>query len=359
MYKQVVNVTTNTDKIFMQRCIELAKNGSLYTKPNPMVGCVIVHDGQIIGEGYHNKYGEAHAEVNAINAVENKDLLKESTLYVNLEPCSHFGKTPPCADLIIEKKIPRVVIGNIDPHEKVSGKGIEKLEKAGCSVSSGILEDECWELNKMFFTFHTKKRPYIILKWAESADGFIDKIRNENDPIGPNWITNEKSRQLVHKWRAECQAIMVGANTIKKDNPLLNVRAWPGNNPLRVIIDKYADIPATSAVFNKEIQTLVFTKKASQTKHGLEYIHIEENRHILDFVLNILFERNITSLFVEGGTRLIENFMEHNYWDEARVFRGSVRFDKGIEAPLPNHALRYCNTVFGTQLINIYPKSNI
>lgn len=349
--------TTSEDRIYMQRCIELATNGALYARPNPMVGCVIVYNGKIIGEGFHHKYGEPHAEVNAINSVKEKELLKKSTLYVNLEPCSHYGKTPPCADLIIEHKIQRVVVGNQDPHEKVRGQGTEKLKKSGCEVITGVLEEECSDLNKMFFTYHIKKRPYVILKWAESADGFIDKIRDEKDEIGPNWITNEKSRQLVHKWRAECQAIMVGVNTIKKDNPELNVRSWPGNHPTRVIIDKYNDIPQHAAILNHKVPTIIFNPKKNGTEENLQFVKLDSKQDNISSVLNYLHSMNIISLFVEGGARLINDFITNGLWDEARVFRGNTRFHKGIDAPYPSHAFRQCDTVFDTQIIHMYPKS--
>jgi diaminohydroxyphosphoribosylaminopyrimidine deaminase/5-amino-6-(5-phosphoribosylamino)uracil reductase len=222
--------------IFMKRCLELASKAEGMTYPNPMVGSVIVHEGKIIGEGFHLKAGGPHAEVNAINSVSDKSKLKDSTLYVNLEPCSHFGKTPPCADLIIANSVPRVVIGTLDTSEKVSGQGLSRLKNAGCEVITGVLEKECRRLNRRFFTFHEKNRPYITLKWAQSADGYLDMIRTSDQNTGPNWITGNPERVLVHRWRAGEQAILVGAGTLRVDNPKLNVREWTGNNPLRLVL---------------------------------------------------------------------------------------------------------------------------
>ena len=247
----------NTDEKFMLRCHDLARLGIARTAPNPMVGCVIVLDEKIIGEGYHRKCGEAHAEVNAINSVSNHELLKKSTLYVSLEPCSHYGKTPPCTDLIISKKIPRVVIGCVDSFSEVSGRGIKKLKQAGCDVIVGVLENESRELNKRFFTFNEKKRPYIILKWAQTLDGFIDIIRTDENQIAPTWISNEHSRMLVHKWRSHEDAIMVGTNTAEKDNPSLNVRDWDGKNPLRVVLDRQLRLNEKLNLFNNKIQTII------------------------------------------------------------------------------------------------------
>jgi diaminohydroxyphosphoribosylaminopyrimidine deaminase / 5-amino-6-(5-phosphoribosylamino)uracil reductase len=248
----------NIHEKYIKRCIEIAKNGLGTTRPNPMVGCVIVLNNTIIGEGFTSKYGGPHAEVNAINSVKDKTLLNQATLYVTLEPCSHYGKTPPCSDLIIAHKIPNIVIGCIDEHEKVAGKGIEKLKNAGCHVTVGVLENECKIHHKRFFTFHNKKRPYIILKWAETKDGFISpKTKNQQKPV---WITNEYSRQLVHQWRAEEQAILVGANTVLQDNPSLTVRDWTGENPVRIVIDKNYNLPKFCSVFNNEAKTIIIGK---------------------------------------------------------------------------------------------------
>lgn len=340
-------------EIFMKRCIELAAMGLGHTYPNPVVGSVIVHENNIIGEGYHTKAGEPHAEVNAINSVHDKNLLKNSTIYVNLEPCSHFGKTPPCADLIIEKKIPEVVIGTSDPNIKVAGKGIEKLKNAGCNVVTGILENECSELNKRFFTFHSKNRPYIILKWAQTADGFIDIERKPDEPIKPYWITNEISRILVHKWRSEEQAIMIGTNTALKDNPQLNVRDWFGINPVKVVIDRKLIIGKEKNIFQNNVKTIVFnemTDKISNT-YNQEFIKISFNENIIPQILDVLFKIQTQSVIVEGGTFLINSFYNSNLWDEARVFVGNRFFYKGVKAPdikgdLVHHRILDKNNLF-------------
>ncbi len=317
----------------MGRCIQLAKNGLGTTYPNPMVGSVIVYEGKIIGEGWHKKSGEPHAEVNAVNSVQDKSLLKKATIYVSLEPCSHFGKTPPCCDLIIKNKIPNVVIGTVDPNIKVAGNGIKKLIEAGIHVTIGILEDECNELNKRFFTFHQKQRPYIILKWAQSQDGFIAPLEKlEKKPV---WITNTYSRQLVHKWRTEEQAILVGTQTVIDDNPKLNARDWSGNSPVRIVLDQNNRIPEDSSIFDNQIKTIVFTKSKNAVS--------EENTtfEVIDFELNIakqivdsLYKYNIQSVIIEGGLQTLQTFIDENLWDEARVFSGKMIFGKGINAPL-------------------------
>lgn len=317
---------------YIKRCIELAKNGLGTTYPNPLVGCVIVYENTIIGEGWHKKSGEAHAEVIAIESVQNKELLSSSTLYVSLEPCSHFGKTPPCADLILKYKIPNVVIGTLDPNSKVAGKGIQKLLDAGVNVTVGILEKECNELNKRFFTFHKKNRPFIVLKWAESADGFISpKNKDEQKPV---WISNEFSRQLVHKWRSEEQAILVGTQTIIDDNPSLTVRDWTGENPIRVIIDKENVIDLSSNAFDKKAKTIVFSNKDvvsnSDTIHNIK-INFEQNSN--QEIVEKLFENNIQSVIIEGGRKTIQSFIDANLWDEARVFIGEISLKEGTKAP--------------------------
>ncbi|ALJ06880.1 riboflavin biosynthesis protein RibD [Pseudalgibacter alginicilyticus] len=305
----------------MRRCIQIAKNGLGTTRPNPMVGSIIVHNNKIIGEGFTSKYGGNHAEVNAINSVSNKKLLRESTIYVILEPCSHFGKTPPCSDLIIEHNIPTVVIGCIDEHEKVAGKGIEKLKNAGCHVIVGILEKECKNHLKRFFTFHNKKRPYIILKWAETTDGFIAPLtKNEQKPV---WITNRFSRQLVHKWRAEEQAILVGTNTILQDNPSLTTRDWIGENPIRIVIDQKEKLSKQLAVFNNTSKTISITNS-----------NIDFTKNIAKQICDILFKENINSIIIEGGAKTLQTFINENLWDEARVFIGTIQFKDGTKAPL-------------------------
>jgi diaminohydroxyphosphoribosylaminopyrimidine deaminase/5-amino-6-(5-phosphoribosylamino)uracil reductase len=286
-----------------------------------MVGSVIVHDNKIIGEGFTDKYGGNHAEVNAINSVSEKSLLKASTLYVTLEPCSHHGKTPPCSDLIIKHQIPNVVIGCIDDNKKVAGKGIKKLKDSGCHVVVGILKNECKDHHKRFFTFHNKKRPYIILKWAESSDGFIaPETKKEKKPV---WITNRLSRQLVHKWRTEEQAILLGTQTVLEDNPELTARDWTGQNPIRVVIDRTNKLPKTNSVFNSQAKTISITEN-----------DIDFTNHVAKQICNLLFKNDINSVIVEGGAKTLQTFIDENLWDEARVFKGQVIFKSGTKAPV-------------------------
>jgi len=318
---------------YIKRCIELAKNGLGTTYPNPMVGSVIVYEDKIIGEGWHKKAGEPHAEVNAVNSVKDKSLLTKATIYVSLEPCSHFGKTPPCCDLIIKNKIPNVVIGTVDPNIKVAGNGIKKLIEAGTKVTVGILETECHELNKRFFTFHEKKRPYIILKWAESQDGFIAPL--EKDEKKPVWITTVYSRQLVHKWRTEEQAILVGTQTVIDDNPKLNARDWYGNNPIRLIIDQNNRIPEDSHIFDNETKTIVFSKlKTTIKKENTIFEVIDFNQNIAVQIIEVLYNHQIQSVIIEGGKQTLQTFIDKNLWDEAKIFIGNVAFTAGIKAPI-------------------------
>ena len=318
---------------YLKRCIELAKNGLGTTYPNPLVGSVIVFKNQIIGEGWHQKAGEAHAEVNAINSVKDKSLLSKATIYVSLEPCSHFGKTPPCSDLIIENKIPNVVIGTVDPNEKVAGTGIQKLLEAGIHVTIGILENECLNLNKRFFTFHQKKRPYIILKWAETADGLIaPKSKEENKPV---WITNQYSRQLVHKWRSEEQAILVGTQTVLDDNPSLNVRDWDGNQPIKIVLDRQNRLDESFAVLTSKEKTIVISETKRDFKNEncvSEVINFKEN--FVQEICTSLFNHNIQSVIIEGGAKTLQTFIDANLWDEARIFRGKNSFIEGTKAPV-------------------------
>ncbi len=325
--------TMQAEEKFMVRAIELAKLGMGQVAPNPMVGCVIVHEGLIIGEGYHRKYGEAHAEVNAVRSVKNPDLLCESTMYVTLEPCSHFGKTPPCADLVVQLKIPKVVVGSMDPNEKVSGRGIQRLKDAGCEVVVGMLEEECIRMNRRFMTFHQKKRPYIILKWAQTEDGFIDRSREEAEFGQPTWITNDLSRIAVHKMRSDESAILVGTKTALKDNPSLTVREWSGNHPLRMVLDRRGILPETCAMLDQSTETIVFTETVMESRPNLEYIRISFNHGILYEINAFLSGRGIQSLLVEGGKSLLESYMREGLWDEARVYIGSARFGSGIKAP--------------------------
>ena len=323
----------------MQRCIELASLGIGNVAPNPMVGSVIVCNGKIIGEGFHRKLGEPHAEVNAINSVKDKSLLKKSTIYVNLEPCSHYGKTPPCANLIAKRGIPNLIIGSVDTALHVSGKGIKILKDAGCNVIVGVLEKESRELNKRFFTFHEKKRPYIILKWAQTKDGYIDVIRDVNQAKQPTWITNEYSKTLVHKWRSEEQAILIGTNTAIADNPSLTTRNWDGKNPLRIVFDRELKLDHDLKIFNKSAETLIIAG-ISAIPHKNRPLHknigIEFADYSKDFytqLFDILVKRNILSVIIEGGAKVLNSFIENNLWDEARIFEGSKTFGNGIKAP--------------------------
>jgi len=318
----------------MLRCIELAKMGAGNVSPNPMVGCVIVYNNKIIGEGYHKKHGEAHAEVNAISSVTNADDLKKSTIYVSLEPCAHYGKTPPCSDLIVEKQIPKVVIGSIDPFAKVAGKGIEKLKKAGIEVEVGVLTKDCDELNKRFFTFHKKKRPFIILKWAQTLDGFIDIDRSVENFGEPTWITGQEALIRVHEMRAEEDAIMVGTNTAEKDNPSLTVRHCEGQNPLRIVFDKNLRLSHQLNLFDQSTPTLVINTSKSFVERNTEHIQIDFTKNILQQILKVLHNKNCLSLIVEGGKLLLETFIAENLWDEAHVFTGYKNFGTGITAPL-------------------------
>ena len=322
----------NVDIKFMQRCLELAVRAEGHTYPNPMVGSVIVHNGEVIGEGFHLKAGEPHAEVNAINSVNDRDLLRNSTLYVNLEPCSHTGKTPPCADLIISHKIPRVVIGAIDTSDKVSGRGIQKLKDAGIEVNTGIIEKECRYLNRRFFSFHERKRPYITLKWAQSSDGFIDIIRQEGQAIGPTWITGKPERILVHRWRASEQSILAGAETFRKDNPLLNVREWKGDDPVRLILTGSGNLGALSLYFISG-RTIIFTHNKNAIYEHAEMVVLNQQDPSADQILKYLYNAGIQSLMIEGGTKVIEHFISAGLWDEARIFIGKEKFISGIKAP--------------------------
>lgn len=329
-------------ELYIKRCLQIAKNGLGNTRPNPMVGAVVVYKNKIIGEGFTSAYGGNHAEVNAINSVDDKSLLAKSTLYVTLEPCSHFGKTPPCSDLIIKHQIPEVVIGCIDDNPEVAGKGIAKLKASGCNVIVGVLEAECKLHHKRFFTFHNKKRPYIILKWAESEDGFIAPIKK--DEKKPVWITNTYSRQLVHKWRAEEQAILVGTNTVLDDNPSLTVRDWIGENPIRIVLDRTSKLHSEFNVFNDDAKTIKITDQ-----------QIDFSKPIANQICEVLYTQNINSVIIEGGAQTLQTFIDEELWDEARVFTGKVVFTSGTKAPLFKGAL-ISETKIKTDLLKIYVK---
>ena len=320
-----------TDEKYIRRCIELASNGLCNAAPNPMVGAVIVHNGKIIGEGYHARCGEGHAEVNAIRSVKDESLLKESTIYVSLEPCSHYGKTPPCADLIISKGIPRVVVGCIDPFSQVSGRGIQKLRNAGIDVTVGVLEDECKNLIRRFVTFNTRKRPYITLKWAESADGFIDINRENGSPVV---LSTPITSMYVHKQRAEHKAILVGRRTALLDNPSLTTRNWYGANPLRLVLDRTLTLPSDLKLFDHSTPTIVFTAEKKENEENLEYITIDFSTDILPQILTVLYERKIQSLMVEGGTTMLQSFIDSGLWDEIFVEHSAKVLGEGVKSPV-------------------------
>ena len=318
---------THSHETYMQRAIELAKNGSGNVNPNPLVGCVIVHDGRIVGEGWHKKYGGPHAEVYAIDSVADKRILSESTLYVNLEPCSHTGKTPPCADMIISHKIKKVIIANRDSNPLVAGTGINKLRNAGVTVITDILAGEAHELNDRFFTYMEKKRPRIILKWAETSDGFIARKNHDS-----KWISDEYSRQLVHKWRSEEDAVLVASGTAWHDNPVLNVRDWTGRDPVRIVIDRYLKLGPNQHLFNRQQPTICYNLLKADRFENLEFVQLAEE-NFLPAMVDDLYRKKIQSVIIEGGGQLLRSFIQANLWDEARVFTSPVTFEKGIAAP--------------------------
>jgi diaminohydroxyphosphoribosylaminopyrimidine deaminase / 5-amino-6-(5-phosphoribosylamino)uracil reductase len=339
----------------MKRCLKLAEMGFGNVAPNPMVGCVIVNNGKVIGEGYHEKYGESHAEINAINSVKNKALLKYSVLYVSLEPCAHYGKTPPCADAIIKHGIKKVIIGSIDTNPLVRGKGIAKLMQNGCEIITGVLEDECLELNKRFFTFYREKRPYTILKWAMTKDGYIDKIRTKNDK--PLKVTGIKADKLSHKWRSEEQAIMVGTNTMIMDNPSLTTRNVKGRSPIIVALDKDLKISPDSKIFSTFASVMLLNAKKNAQVNNVEFIKVKFKEHNLDAMLIELYKRNIQSILVEGGAKLLNSFISQGLWDEARVFTANkLKIGDGIKAPgfKGSFILNKKNT--GNDTLNVYIK---
>ena len=320
-----------TDEIYMKRCIDLAKKAVGYTYPNPLVGSVIVHNGLIIGEGFHQKAGENHAEINAVNSVKNKALLKESTIYVSLEPCAHFGKTPPCANKITETGFKKVVIGTLDSHEKVNGKGKKMIENAGIEVVSGVLETECQELNKRFFTFHQKKRPFIILKWAESGDGFLDK------DFKPTQIGNSLTKQFVHQLRSEEHAILVGTNTALTDNPGLTTREITGRNPVRILIDFDLKVPGNFNIYNNEAPTLVFNAVKDSEENTIKFIKIEKE-NFLENLMQKLYENQIQSVIVEGGSFTLQQFIDAGIWDAAIIIKNeNLKLTNGTKAPEFHH----------------------
>lgn len=324
-----------TDEQYMQRCLELAELGMGNVSPNPMVGCVIVNENRIIGEGYHARFGQAHAEVNAINNVianyvaEAEQMLSNATVYVNLEPCAHFGKTPPCADLLVKNRVKRVVIGNKDPFSDVNGKGIEKLRQAGIEVVTGVLETKCTTLNRRFFTRVLKQRPYIILKWAETANGyFAPKITEQQ------WISGPVAKKLVHKWRTEEDAILVGRRTATIDNPVLTAREWNGGNPVRILIDQKLHVPTASNIFNSDSKTVVFNEVKTVVSGNIHYIQIEDMQYYLPQKIAFqLYLMDIQSIIIEGGANLLNQFIDAGLWDEARIFTADKSWKEGLKAP--------------------------
>jgi len=322
---------------YMQRCIELAELGAGNVSPNPMVGAIIVHDYTIIGEGFHQQYGQAHAEVNAVNQAladfeDAEELLKQSTIYVSLEPCAHYGKTPPCADLIIKHGIPKVVVGCRDPFAQVDGKGIEKLQEEGIEVIAGVLEAECQWLNRRFFTRVQKQRPYVILKWAQTNDGYFAPADKSQF-----WITGEESRRLVHQWRSEEDAVLIGKRTAAIDNPQLNTRHWPGKSPKRIVIDRKLELSKNLNIYDQNIETLIFNEVKTDIDGKVKYIALEDfDRFVPQYILFQLYMQDIQSVIIEGGAHTLNSFISEGLWDEARVFTGEAVLGQGITAPYIN-----------------------
>lgn len=315
------------DELFMRRAMELALLGTGHVSPNPLVGCVIVHEGKIIGEGWHQKYGGPHAEVNAIHSVMDKGLLQKSTIYVTLEPCSHFGKTPPCADLLIEHKVRKVIVANVDTNPAVNGGGLHKLRAAGTEVVTGVLDKKGRDLNKRFFTFVEKQRPFITLKWAETADGFIARKNFDS-----KWISDGFSRQLVHKLRSEVDAVLVGMRTAQHDNPELTVREWSGRNPVRIVVDRFLKLNDKIRLFDGSQKTICYNVLKHEELHNLSLVRIDEE-NFLTHLVHDLYKRNIQSVLVEGGAQTLQGFIQGGLWDEALVFVSTQLFENGIKAP--------------------------
>ena len=316
-------INNSSHEFYMSRCIEIAKKGLGTTFPNPCVGCIIVHNNKIISEAFSSDYGGNHAEINAINNVKEKKILKKSTLYVTLEPCCHYGKTPPCCNSIINYEIPNVVVGTLDNSSKVNGNGIHLLEKSKINVIKGVLEKECKELHKVFLHYNKYRRPFIILKWAQSKDKFIAPIKK--DKTKPYWISSEKSRQLVHKWRSEEHAILIGYNTVRSDNPMLNIRSWKGINPIRIIIDLKNDLKKTYNVFDNQANTIKIIDK-----------NIDNNKSLSIGISEFLFKKKIQSVIIEGGKKTLQEFIKNNLWDEARIFTNEKKMNQGLSAPKIN-----------------------
>lgn len=344
-----------SDELYMKRCLELAELGNGQVSPNPLVGCVIVSGGKIIGEGYHKKYGQAHAEVNAINAVLEKygdqatELLKNATAYVSLEPCAHFGKTPPCADLLIRHQLKKVVVGNRDPFADVDGKGIEKLRNAGIEVVTGLLEKECSFVNRRFFTRIKQQRPYIILKWARTANGYFAPKNTVQQ-----WISGPMAKKLVHKWRTEEDAILIGKQTALADNPQLSAREWPGKNPIRILIDRNLDVPDSSLIYNDVAKTVIFNEQKTDVTGNIHYIQMEDMQYYLPQKIAFqLYLMDIQSVIIEGGANILNQFISGGLWDEARVFNSATSWDTGIHSPQINGKITSV-TEIGSDQVTIY-----
>ncbi|HEY8400005.1 MAG TPA: bifunctional diaminohydroxyphosphoribosylaminopyrimidine deaminase/5-amino-6-(5-phosphoribosylamino)uracil reductase RibD [Cytophagaceae bacterium] len=338
------------EELYMRRALELALMGAGSVSSNPMVGCVIVKGDRIIGEGYHKKFGEAHAEVNAINSVEDKEQLEGAVVYVTLEPCSHQGKTPPCADLLIRYPLKKVVVCNLDPNPLVAGRGIQKIKDAGIEVETGLLEAEGRALNKRFFHWIEKRQPYVILKWAQTADGFIAR-----DNYDSKWISNALSRKLVHKWRSEEDAVLAGTKTVLYDNPQLNVRDWAGRNPIRLFIDKKLEVPLDYHILDNSQKTICYNCCKNEDEGRLHYVKVPENTCFISFILNDLYDRGVQSVIVEGGTNLLKGFIENDLWNEIRVFHSEQTFGSGITAPVFRGTLLADHILLNDRLSIYYP----
>lgn len=351
------NEQRNIDEMYMQRCLELAQMAEGDTYPNPMVGSVIVCEGKIIGEGYHRKAGTPHAEVNAVASVADKELLSRSTLYVNLEPCAHWGRTPPCAKLIIDNHIPRVVVGCVDTFSEVSGRGIDMMRKAGIDVTTGVLESQCRHINRRFFTYHEQHRPYIILKWAESADGYIDAPRDATNR--PTWLTNEACRRIVHKQRSTESAIMIGVNTALLDNPSLTLRLWQGNQPLRVVIDPHLRLSDNTTLLSDDLPTLILNASKDDSTTSKVYKRIDFSDNALSHILDALYDMELQSVIVEGGAVTLNHFIGSGMWDRIYRYRGPIVLNAGVKAPYLPDGLTLVNhyNIDGSEL-DIFEKKH-
>lgn len=338
------------DEHYMRRCLQLAALGKGRVAPNPLVGAVIVHDGHVIGEGYHEQFGRAHAEVNAVASVKDPLLLSESTIYVSLEPCAHYGKTPPCADLLVAKRFKRVVVGTLDVNAQVYKKGIKRLEDAGIEVTVGVCEQECRELNRPFFTFHAEKRPYVLLKWAQTKNGLMDNAAGERGEV--SWISAPETQVLVHQWRSEFASILVGKNTVLNDNPSLTVRAVEGNNPVRVLLDSHNEIGDDAAIKNAEAETIVLNVERNERVNTVDYVKLDELSPAA--ILAELYERSIQSVLIEGGAQTLQSFIDAGLWDEARVITGKTVFESGTAAPRIDGEKKTQKTFYGDEITYIW-----